>query len=122
MAASSLVELKAVSTRNDKIHCANCSHCKIIKVYTSQSRKQYVLRVRCEKKLWKKKLGEEKLYKYFTVARRTMDSCSDYAPMGDARVYLKELRKTLPIKDEVYREEGQPDMNAPVATNGRGDI
>jgi hypothetical protein len=25
-----------------------------------------------------------------------------YEPMGDAREYLKELKKNLPIKDEIY--------------------
>jgi hypothetical protein len=42
------------------------------------------------------------VYKYFTVARRTTDTCPMYEPMGDAREYLKELKKNLPIKDEIY--------------------
>jgi hypothetical protein len=32
---------------------------------------------------WRKKLGEEKIYKYFTVARRSISGCSAYEPMGD---------------------------------------
>jgi hypothetical protein len=52
--------------------------------------------------MWKKKLGEEKIYKYFTVARRSPDECPHYIPMGDPREFIKELKKTLPIKDEVY--------------------
>jgi hypothetical protein len=36
------------------------------------------------------------------VARRTIDTCPMYEPMGDAREYLKELKKNLPIKDEIY--------------------
>lgn len=99
-----------------KIYCANCHHCKLVKVYTNQTKKQYVLRVRCEQRQWKKKLGEEKLYKYFTVARRTMDICGEYNPMGDPRVYLKELRKTLPIKDEIYRESDRPPLIKTIST------
>jgi hypothetical protein len=52
--------------------------------------------------MWKKKLGEEKIYKYFTVARRAMEHCPAYEPMGDPREFLRELKKTLPIKDEIY--------------------
>jgi len=52
--------------------------------------------------MWKKKLGDEKIYKYFTVARRSKDSCPFYEPMGEPKEYLKELRKTLPIRDEIY--------------------
>jgi hypothetical protein len=63
---------------------------------------QYYLRVRCAAGKWKKKLGEEKIYKYFTVARRSLDNCSSYVPMGDAREFIRDLRKSLPIKDELY--------------------
>jgi hypothetical protein len=63
---------------------------------------QYHLRVRCDAGKWKKKLGEEKIYKYFTVARRSLDECDSYVPMGDAKEFIRELKKTLPIKDEVY--------------------
>jgi hypothetical protein len=52
--------------------------------------------------MWRKKLGEEKVYKYFTVARRSKEDCSSYEPMGEPKEFLKELRKTLPIKDEIY--------------------
>ena len=86
---------------SDKIYCANCVHCKLIRAKTG-SGNQYCLRVRCDAGMWKKKLGEEKIYKYFTVARRSPDSCSYYEPMGDPREFIKELKKTLPIKDEVY--------------------
>ena len=84
-----------------KIYCANCIHCVIIKIPTGTD-SQYVLRVKCITKQWKKKLGEEKVYKYFTVARRTVDSCESYEPMGELKTFLKDLRKSLPIKDEVY--------------------
>ena len=38
----------------------------------------------------------------FTVARRTLEECEHYEPMGDTKEYLKELKKNLPIKDEIY--------------------
>jgi len=85
----------------DKIYCANCKHCKLIRSSTGNN-DQYQLRVRCDAGKWKKKLGEEKFYKYFTVARRSTEDCDLYEPMGDTKTFLKELKKTLPIKDEVY--------------------
>jgi hypothetical protein len=84
-----------------KIYCANCTHCKLVRAAAGNG-SQYYLRVRCDAGKWRKKLGEEKVYKYFTVARRTLDTCEAYEPMGDAREYLKELKKNLPIKDEIY--------------------
>jgi hypothetical protein len=62
----------------------------------------YVLRVRCSKGMWKKRSGEEKVYKYFSIFRRTVEQCAYYDSMGDARTYLSELRKSLPVKDEIY--------------------
>jgi DNA-directed RNA polymerase subunit RPC12/RpoP len=90
--------------RKDKIYCANCSNCVLVKERTGMAN-QYVLRVRCIEKKWKKKLGEEKLYKYFTVARRTVDECDVYNPMGELKSFLKDLRKSLPIKDEIYKDQ-----------------
>lgn len=86
-----------------KIYCANCIHCKLVRV--ANERGEYHLRVRCDAGKWKKKLGEEKIYKYFTVARRSLDHCSAYEPMGDPKEFLKELKKTLPIKDELYNTD-----------------
>ena len=85
----------------DKVYCANCTHCKLIRMSAGNG-SQYYLRVRCDAGMWKKKLGEEKVYKYFTVARRTLDVCEYYGPMGDIKDFLKELKKNLPIKDEIY--------------------
>ncbi len=85
----------------DKVYCANCTHCKLIRISAGNG-SQYYLRVRCDAGIWKKKLGEEKVYKYFTVARRTLDECGYYEPMGDIKDFLKELKKNLPIKDEIY--------------------
>jgi hypothetical protein len=85
----------------DRIYCANCIHCKLVKAALGEG-SQYALRVRCAAGKWRKKLGEEKIYKYFTVIRRTLDSCDSYVPMGEVDVFLKELRKSLPIKDEIY--------------------
>jgi hypothetical protein len=84
-----------------KIYCANCIHCKLVRIPTVSSG-QYQLRVRCTAGKWKKKLGDEKLYKYFTVARRSLDECDSYEPMGDSKEFLRELRRSLPIKDETY--------------------
>lgn len=85
----------------ERLFCANCTHCKLVRVAAGNGC-QYYLRVRCDAGRWRKKLGEEKVYKYFTVARRTVETCPMYEPMGDAREYLKELKKNLPIKDEIY--------------------
>jgi hypothetical protein len=86
---------------SDKVFCANCIHCKLVKIPMG-SASQYGLRVRCDAGKWRKKLGEEKLYKYFTVIRRTLDQCEAYVPMGEVEIFLKELKKNLPIKDEIY--------------------
>ena len=86
---------------SSKIYCANCVNCKLVRSPAGSSG-QYQLRVRCAAGKWRKKLGEEKIYKYFTVARRSLDECDAYEPMGDPKEYIKELKKTLPIKDEVY--------------------
>ncbi|MBN2617713.1 MAG: hypothetical protein JXR64_05310 [Spirochaetales bacterium] len=82
----------------DRIYCANCMRCKLVPTDTDKGQ---VLRVRCTAGLWKKKLGEEKLYKYFTIARRTPDYCEFYEPMGDIKEFIKELKKSLPVKDEI---------------------
>ncbi len=90
-----------VEGNDAKVYCANCIHCVLVRMPTGVDG-QYVLRVKCLAKKWKKKLGEEKIYKFFTVARRTVDNCDFYEPMGELKTYLKDLRKSLPIKDEVY--------------------
>jgi hypothetical protein len=84
-----------------KIYCANCIHCKLVPE-KSEGDARYVLRVRCAAGKWKKKLGEEKHYKYCTITRRYLDSCDDYEEMGDTRTYIRELKKSLPEKDELY--------------------
>lgn len=89
---------------NDKIYCANCIHCKLVRIAAGNG-SQYYLRVRCDAGKWKKKLGEEKIYKFFTVSRRTIDECESYEPMGEPTAFLAELKKTLPIKDEIYSYE-----------------
>ena len=99
--ASSTSKVRPEDLMTDKIYCANCIHCKLVRIPAGNGN-QYHLRVRCNEGKWKKKLGDEKYYKYFTVARRSLDECEHYAPMGDPKEFIKELRKTLPIKDEVY--------------------
>ena len=86
----------------ERIYCSNCKNCVVISKPALVS-DEYVLRIHCKKDKWKKKIGEIKYYKYFTATRRTMEICDDFESMGeDEKDYLKELRKTLPIKDEVY--------------------
>jgi len=91
---------KSVSAQ-EKVYCANCSNCKLVRAAVGNG-SQYQLRVRCAAGKWKKKLGDEKFYKYFTVARRSMDFCDSYEPMGDTKEFIKELKNNLPIKDEIY--------------------
>jgi hypothetical protein len=87
--------------RKGKVYCANCRNCKLVRMPAASSG-QYNLRVRCIAGKWRKRLGTEKLYKYFTVVRRAIDECDRYEPMGDSREFLRELKKNLPIKDEAY--------------------
>jgi hypothetical protein len=87
-----------------KIYCANCIHCKLVPA-RSEKDTQYVLRIRCAAGKWKKKLGEEKMYKYCTIIRRYLDSCDTYEEMGDTREFIRELRKRVPNKDEIYSFE-----------------
>jgi len=84
-----------------KIYCANCSHCVVFK-QPIENANAYVLRVRCSMGMWKKKSGDKKIYKYFSIIRRIRDQCENYDPMGDEPSFLKELRQSLPIKDEIY--------------------
>lgn len=85
----------------EKVYCADCAHCVVVRQYESEQDK-YILRVRCNKKKWSKRSGEEKLYKYFTVARRMQPNCEEYQEMGELLPYIKNLKKELPIKDEIY--------------------
>jgi hypothetical protein len=84
-----------------RIFCANCIHCKLVPA-PADAEGSYRLRVRCDAGKWRKKLGEEKIYKYFTVARRSIDSCDSYEEMGEAVEFMKDLRKLLPTTDELY--------------------
>ncbi len=104
MADSSTTPSSNGESPEERVYCANCTHCKLVRV-TAGNGSQYYLRVRCDAGKWKKKLGEEKVYKYFTVARRTLDTCDMYETMGDAKDFLKDLKKNLPIKDEIYSYE-----------------
>jgi hypothetical protein len=84
-----------------KVFCANCIHCKLVPA-PADAEGSYRLRVRCDAGKWRKKLGEEKIYKYFTVARRNIESCDSYEDMGDADEFMRDLRKLLPTTDELY--------------------
>ena len=84
------------------IYCANCMYCVLFRKVNSSNDENYVLRVKCTKEQWRKKLGDEKMYKYFTVARRTVEKCGLYQEMGDLKSFLRVLRKNLPVRDEIY--------------------
>jgi hypothetical protein len=84
-----------------RVFCANCIHCKLVPA-PADAEGSYRLRVRCDAGKWRKKLGEEKIYKYFTVARRSIESCDSYDDMGEATEFIKDLRKILPTTDELY--------------------
>ena len=88
----------------EKVYCANCLNCTVFRQYEPDN-KSFVLRVRCQKKKWLKRSGEEKVHKYFTVARRVMEECEDYIEAGELYPYIKNLRKALPVKDELYAVE-----------------
>jgi hypothetical protein len=92
--------------QSGKIYCANCIHCKLVPSRQENGR-SYVLRVRCAAHRWRKKLGEEKYYKYFTIFRRYLDECDAYEDMGDAREFIRELRRTLPGRDEIFLVEDE---------------
>ncbi len=98
---SRTAQLEAGTTATGKIYCANCKNCKLVPSAVGDDTR-YVLRVRCAAGKWRKRLGDEKLYKYFTVIRRSMDECDAYEPMGDENEFLQELKRSLPINDEVY--------------------
>ncbi len=104
MNAELIVYVRNKNAAQKKVYCANCINCVLVKVPAEMITK-FILRVRCRKKHWSKKLGEEKLYKFFTVARRTIETCGDYESMGELKAYLKELRKSLHLKDKIYTQE-----------------
>jgi hypothetical protein len=93
--------LEKNNVTSEKIYCANCVHCKLVPS-PAGIQDQFYLRVRCAAGKWKKKLGEEKIHKYFTVTRRCIDSCDAYEPMGETEEFIKQLKKDLPSKDETY--------------------
>lgn len=89
------------SLASGRVYCANCIHCKLLPS-PADIEGSYRLRVRCEAGKWRKRLGEEKIYKYFTVARRSIPFCSSYEDMGGADEFLRDLRQDLPTSDEIY--------------------
>jgi len=91
----------AESPAPGRIFCANCIHCKLVPA-PAEEEGRYRLRVRCDSGKWRKKLGDEKIYKYFTVARRSIPSCDAYEDMGDGEEFMRDLRTALPTADELY--------------------
>ena len=60
-----LTELRESGTADRaaaRIYCANCVHCKLVPTPAPGTGRSY-LRVRCDACNWKKKMGEEKIYK-----------------------------------------------------------
>ena len=90
-----------MASKNEKVYCANCAHCAVVRKEDGDA-SRYILRVRCSKNKWSKRSGEEKLYKYFTVARRMQVNCEEYTEMGEVLPFIKNLKRELPIKDEIY--------------------
>ncbi|MBN2653058.1 MAG: hypothetical protein JXR63_11825 [Spirochaetales bacterium] len=86
--------------QEEKVYCANCKNCKLIRVEGTAER--FRLRVRCAAGKWKKKNGGEKYYKYFTVVRRKEPTCDSYIPMGSEKEFLRELKRELPTEDVEY--------------------
>ncbi len=84
-----------------QVFCANCLHCKLVTEREAELG-EYRLRVRCDAGKWRRKSGDEKHYKYSTVIRRRLEDCNAYEPMGDLQEFLRELKRTLPVKDETY--------------------
>ncbi|MBP7096671.1 MAG: hypothetical protein KBC36_11360 [Spirochaetia bacterium] len=95
---------EAEAGTSGKIHCANCIHCKLVPS-PAQGSGRYYLRVRCDAGKWRKKLGEEKIYKYFTVVRRAIESCDAYEDMGEEKDFIRDLKRSLPDRDEIYTAE-----------------
>jgi isoleucyl-tRNA synthetase len=91
-----------------KVYCANCRNCKLLPT-KNDGEDRYMLRVRCAAGKWKKKLGEEKFYKYCTITRRYLDFCDNYEEMGDSKEFIRELRKSLHARNEVYLKNDEDD-------------
>lgn len=97
-------EVRACSdcgTKRETIYCANCIHCKLVPS-SPDGDDRYFLRVRCAAGKWRKKTGEEKVYKYCTVSRRKLAVCDTYEGMGESSEYIRDLKNTLPVKDELF--------------------
>jgi hypothetical protein len=78
-----------------RIYCANCFHCKLL----SEVKNSSILRIRCAAGKWRKKLGQEKLYRYCTIARRFSEVCEAYDEMGESSDFIRELRRTMMVEE-----------------------
>jgi len=86
----------------DKIFCANCAHCKVVRD-SNHAALDVVLRVRCAAGMWKKRVGVDKLYRLDTVEQRRVPECLHYDPMGECQDFIRELRRSLPQTQELAR-------------------
>ena len=97
----------------DKIYCANCLHCKLFhappKTGKTFQRGLYYKRIKCTAGNWFTSKGVEKIRKFYTIARKTVDDCGQYISMSDNGEKVEEwidfLDSQLPSKDIVYRRE-----------------
>lgn len=66
--------------------CANCKHCKIGLITTTQidgrNLREGQTGVRCALGHWKTRKGREKQYQICFLSRRKAEGCVDYLPMG----------------------------------------
>lgn len=85
-----------------KIFCANCYHCKVVKD-SNHHGKDIVLKVRCSAGMWKKRVGDDKLYRLDTVEQRRVPDCPHYDPMGECHDFMRELRRSLPQTQELTK-------------------
>ena len=90
---------------NQIIYCANCSNCKIIKLY-NYDKSTYVKKIKCSKSQWKYCSGKEKVYDFFSILHHRPDNCSFYDPMCESmeelKSYFKSLRNTMPSHMVIY--------------------
>jgi len=90
---------------NQKIYCANCANCKVLRFY-NHDKSTYVQKIRCSKGQWSYQSGKERFYDYFNLLNHKPDVCLFYDPMCESydelKSYLKNLRNTLPRSMVIY--------------------
>lgn len=90
---------------NEKIFCANCKHCILIRQSIDGKPDKYYLRCMCVKNHWKTAGKPIKYYKYCNIHQKAVKECDDYYEMGYLKKFMKDLKKNLPEKDEIYKND-----------------